>query len=694
MEDIIRIREIMGLKTFLKEGLYGLTKMLLMESTPVGDYMNVLKSALKKNLQNLTEEEIEYLGKLVDEYNLRYGDEFGNLNFAGKIDNEIRTALKNVFDTQGDDMLSELLAGTARSIERSSVAKKGLEGVVTLDQAFQDILKNEKIVDTLMSSDGTLLGAYDMLVFFYQKGGVRNSTLPPELLIIIKDKLQGLAKELPDDNIVKNYMNDVIDQIDEVVEGEIKQFTEEEIQQIKNEIPNIKNSIDNPVDPVIIDVTDDWKIDLGSGEDIGTGIPPGTMREQAIEAVMRDMEKKCKVGFCKTMVAYWKKDNKRFNDMWSYIYQKLSTNIKPKAQSRFYAQAPQNLIDEYELILKEFGKKDTPFTPQDYISLGDEIYEKMRKSGELGVFGGVFTPLRDIGVFTSKDMMYRTLGYVTLGTDPFKGGWTFKGMWDRWWKMNLVWFPVVLIHNIIESGKGSDDPTETGLDQAINLIIETGEDVALLGFAPGPRIFLEGAMSYINKKAGGSKYVDYPTLVDFLNKRYGWTENQIYDNLINKNLVRTFRDSTPPYTQVSGATDIFAVANGKYEIINKTIIGGLIKPKVVFTPEGSLTPNVTTTKTAKIDKEARNEIKKIIGEESLISSSIKINLLKNKVIDFDKQESLEEAGTTYTILVYKATNVQDKKAEIKLNYDLWVAAGKPELKSQENWDKYVKITML
>ena len=47
MEEVLRIRELMGLKSFLKEGLYGLTKMLLKEDTTIGELMLAFKTALR-----------------------------------------------------------------------------------------------------------------------------------------------------------------------------------------------------------------------------------------------------------------------------------------------------------------------------------------------------------------------------------------------------------------------------------------------------------------------------------------------------------------------------------------------------------------------------------------------------------------------------------------------------------------------
>ena len=106
-----------------------------------------------------------------------------------------------------------------------------------------------------------------------------------------------------------------------------------------------------------------------------------------------------------------------------------------------------------------------------------------------------------------------------------------------------------------------------------------------------------------------------------------------------------------------------------------------------------MTPKIEE-KTAKIDRAARTEIKDLIANESFISDSIGLTLLKKKNIDFDRQETVDDGGTKVTILVYKAVNTQDAKAEISINYDAWVAAQKPEIKTEENFNKYVKIKLI
>jgi len=695
IQEILRIKNLMGLKKPLKEGMYRITKMLLNEDTGYGNIMKIYEKLFAKTTQQLDETEQICLKNFIDEYNQRFGDEFGNLQFTGKIDGLTRDAFQRLVREESDDVIVELFSGAVKRVERFNLAKENFN-LINSDQYINDFLKERKIDPAnMLNADGEPLSALDILIYINNNGGdLRKSNLPLDSYDVLKSEFEYMISQLPPDNPISKNMTDIIDQIDEIQTGEAKLPSSDEIADIVDNLPTIKNSIENPKEVLILDATDDWTIDLGGGDDIGLGGSAVNKRKEAINAVMVDMEKKCKVGFCKTMVAYWKKDNKKFEDMWSYIYQKLSTGMKSKAQSTFEASISQNVIDEYQLILKEFSKQDTPVTPDQYIELGEQIYKKMKDSGQLGVFGGAFTPFKDMGVFTSKDMMYRSLGYVLLGSDPFKGGWTFKGMLDRWWKLNLIWFPVVLTHNIVEAGKGSEDPTTSGLDQFIDLMLSTAKDTVLLGFAPGPRLFMEGFFAFVNEKTAGSKYVDLPTLVKYLNSQHGWTENQIYDNIINTGHVTTFRDKTPAYTRVSGATDIYAIANGKYEIVVKNILKGLFSNKVTFTPEGSLTPQPEKDKTAKIDREARTEIKKIIADESFISDSIGKNLIGNKNVDFDRQETLDENGTKSTLLIYKVVNSLDKKAEVTLNYDAWVAAGKPEIKTIENWNKYVKVKIL
>ena len=691
--EILKIKKLMGLTSKLNEGFYGTNKLLLMEETGYGEAMDIYKRLLRKTTQALSEEEKRYLKSLIDEYNARFADEAGSINFEGKMTPDIRLRLNGFLAAETSDMITNVFDGAIRRAERQLVSQNAIDQMKLANDFYEDIM-GRPISDDVLNADGSPISILDTLKFIYQKGGVRNSSLPLDFQTILRNELAAISPMLDEVTPVRKYVDDVIDQIDEIEDpSTVRLAPAEEIAVITNNISGIKNSLENPIEQVTLDLTDDWRISFDE-DDLGLGRTPNEVRKQAIDAVMRDMESKCKVGFCKTMVAYYKKDSKKFNDMWAYIYQKLESGIKPVARAEFEAGAPAALINEYELILKQFEKLDTPLTPNDYIKLGEEIYTKMKETGQLGVFGGTFSPLTsDIRVFTSKDMLYRTLGYVTLGSDPFKGGWTFQGMWSRWWKMNLIWFPIIFTKNLIDAGKGSDDPTETALEQFGELLLNTAKNTALLGLAPGPRVFFEGAIYYMNQKMKGSKYVDYPTLVDYLNKQHGWTENQVYDNLINKGLVRTFRDRTPAYTQISGATDVYAVANGKYEIVNETYVGGIINPKIVFTPEGQLTPK-KEEKTAKIDREARTEIKELIANESFISDSIGLTLLKKKNIDFDRQETVDDGGTKVTILVYKAVNTQDAKAEISINYDAWIAAQKPEIKTEENFNKYVKIKLI
>ena len=80
--EILRIKKLMGLKPTLREGFYGTNKLLLMEATIIGDIMQAYKTILKKTTQELSDLEKTYLRNLIDEYNARFGDEYGNINFT------------------------------------------------------------------------------------------------------------------------------------------------------------------------------------------------------------------------------------------------------------------------------------------------------------------------------------------------------------------------------------------------------------------------------------------------------------------------------------------------------------------------------------------------------------------------------------------------------------------------------------
>ena len=102
-------------------------------------------------------------------------------------------------------------------------------------------------------------------------------------------------------------------------------------------------------------------------------------------------------------------------------------------------------------------------------------------------------------------------------------------------------------------------------------------------------------------------------------------------------------------------------------------------------------PIVKNDVSIKIDKKNRNEIEKILARESYYSSSIKTNLVKSKIISFDRQETQVTNINQYKILVFKATNTKDQKIEIWFNYDDWIGNAKPNISSKLNFDRFVSI---
>lgn len=208
LTEINRMRNLMGLKNSISESFLN-KKILLKEGNTIGQIMEELNVIFRKEFKDLTQEELENLSKLVDEYNSRFPD--NKIEFKNGLDNLGIKKLTNFISTEVTTVLDEFFNNTVTSIYRSGIADKAF---VSVDDAVKNILKTS---DTTFITPEGALDTFGALSFIYQKGGVKNSEISREYLILIKDRLQGLSKELSPDNAFKKYMNDVVVQIDEVV---------------------------------------------------------------------------------------------------------------------------------------------------------------------------------------------------------------------------------------------------------------------------------------------------------------------------------------------------------------------------------------------------------------------------------------------------------------------------------------------
>jgi hypothetical protein len=138
--EILRIKKLMGLKPTLKEGFYGLNKLLLNEETGYGEAMQIIKSLVKKTTQNLTDLEKKYLKQMIQEFNQKYGDEYGDLVDEGKMTDLIRTNLTKMLNEVSDNDTINFFSGVIQRITRDDLATTGLKSITTMDDAFKQLM--------------------------------------------------------------------------------------------------------------------------------------------------------------------------------------------------------------------------------------------------------------------------------------------------------------------------------------------------------------------------------------------------------------------------------------------------------------------------------------------------------------------------------------------------------------------------
>jgi len=270
--EISRIHELMGIKTPINESLLH-NKILLKEGTGIGEIMDIYKSIFKKGAVELTEEESKYLRNLVDEYNLRFPN--SKIEFVNGLDNLSFRKLSDFITKQGDEILNDFFGSLSKNIYRKEISELGIKGFLSLDQAFRNLMKSEKIINGLTDSSGEVISIYDHINYIYQKGGIKNSDLPDSILTVLKDELEYLIKDpkklgtLSNDDPFKKYCSDIVSQIDETQNSTVAKVDPEiplKVKEIQDTIPpNVNNIEDVPVNQTI-NKTDNVNINFKSDD--------------------------------------------------------------------------------------------------------------------------------------------------------------------------------------------------------------------------------------------------------------------------------------------------------------------------------------------------------------------------------------------------------------------------------------------
>lgn len=158
LTEINRMRNLMGLKNSISESFLN-KKILLKEGNTIGQIMEELNVIFRKEFKDLTQEELENLSKLVDEYNSRFPD--NKIEFKNGLDNLGIKKLTNFISTEVTTVLDEFFNNTVTSIYRSGIADKAF---VSVDDAVKNILKTS---DTTFITPEGALDTFGALSFIY-----------------------------------------------------------------------------------------------------------------------------------------------------------------------------------------------------------------------------------------------------------------------------------------------------------------------------------------------------------------------------------------------------------------------------------------------------------------------------------------------------------------------------------------------
>jgi len=699
--EVLRIKKLMGLKPTLKEGFYGLNKLLLNEETGYGEAMQIIKSLVKKTTQNLTDLEKKYLKQMIQEFNQKYGDEYGDLVDEGKMTDLIRTNLTKMLNEVSDNDTINFFSGVIQRITRDDLATTGLKSITTMDDAFKQLMDGSMSNFSRTNPDGSVVDAsfLDSLRYIYRQGSLRNADLPEELINELEGKVLGAIDEIPADEPMAKYLLDLKDQIDEIRSGEGKLPTTEEITDITNNVSSVKTNLENPVTPRVIS-DPDVDIEIGNGSSIIDDAEQ-TLGGQTAEEIDKNlrktfvegMRKSCKSRFCSTMTAYYYGAPEKFNSMWEELLIQINDRIKVKISGDVDPLLDQKLLEMSER-LKYLQTTKKVFTRDDYIKIGEAVYNKWKS----GTFGEKFSLG---GLFGTKEQGFYTIARTFLGQDVYSGKFlTRSELIKRWALINGLVLTYHVGSILYEVNFGADDPNKTDkqiIEDGIDDIV--GDLVSLVGGPPVWRLGIEAVINTFQMFMPSSTYVNEEDLVEWIKNdsktRYapGYTDLEVYDNIINnKEVTVTYdKESKAPSTIVKGITDpSFIYYNGTYTN-DKT---GESSYTVNFRPLGSK-KSTKQIKSKGVDKAIIEQLESTIATNSAISSFIKDRLTgviksHKKWIDFKKQmiESTDQGNSE--ILIFDWKDIDGVESSFAFNYTKWKNEGALDLKEVANWNKYVK----
>ena len=690
-EEIKRSLILMGLPSSISPKL---TEAFLAAAAgnPIVEFVNILKSGMKKGeVGTLTREEKKAIVAFADEAGSLDSsfDEFGDV--GERLTKDQITILKNFLDNTQSWQVERVVAYGSMVFTNTELYIR----YINAEELLFDALQRE-LDDLGAGADAEMQTLKDLF----------NATRDMDLGALerqeLADKALIIAEKLSDDNPYKSLIRDTAQNElqkseRQVANGttlaptgdEFSQVTKKEIDELQDAAKKGEEITEDPFEDIVFRGLEDLEEEIGEEEAI-------TLEEAAQKAFMEKMNQTCKTKFCGTMYAYWKGKSPKFQQMWDITVKELEKLMKTSTGESL-SRIPKETQDTYNIILKKFKDKNTPLTLDQYMKLGEKIYEKWKT-------GGFWERFSLSGLFGTGRQSFYTVARFSLGSDLYTGTWSFKAAVKRWAPFNALMLLWSIGTGVYELKVGSDDPNKTEEEILRESIVRWFKNSIATGFglAPLPRLAMEGLVEGFKFFLPDSTYVNKEDLIEYLKENSlktqgtAWTIIEINDNIFNKKGVTVYfgPDDNPPITQIKGITDpLYSMANGRY-FFEKT---GDFTYKLVFIPEGQKKPKVEEEKTDELDKKSIQNIEDLIATNSILSPFIKDRLtgiIKNhkKHLDFKSQKKMaSDDGTEAIVLIFEyKDNVADKNVMIAFNYTRYKKMNNPDLNSAQNWDSLVK----
>jgi hypothetical protein len=659
-------------------------------TNPILEFMAILKTAMKKgDVEVLTAEERRAIAAFADELQgQKVIDDFGDV--GERLTKDQLTILKNYFS--GTRIYKGIDIAYASMIYHNTTAT--IRYLEVEEEIFESLERQlAEVSDNSTEELKTVRDLFD---------AAKDNELSPAVRAELAEKAKVVAAKLEEDNIYKKLILDTADNeaakaerqakngnVYLVTDDEIGKVTDEGIQQLKDAADTGLSKMEDEFEDIVFRGIEDLEEEIGEEEAV-------SLEEAAQKAFMERMNQTCKSKFCGTMYAYWKGKSPKFDSMWDIMVKELEKMMKTST-GQSLSRIPKETEDTYNIILKKFKEGNTPLTLDQYMTLGQKVYDKWSK-------GGIWERFSLSGLFGTGRQSMVTLGRFSLGSDLYTGKWTLKSSIKRWAPFNALWLLWSIGVGVYELKVGSDDPNKTTEDILKEAVVDWVKNSVATGFglALAPRLAMEGLIEGFQFLLPPSTYVNKEDLIEYLKKNSlssqgtAWTILEINDNIFNKKGVKVYfgPDDEPPITQITGIKDpAYSIANGRY-YFEKT---GDFSYKLVFIPEGQKKPKVEEEKTDELDKKSIQNIEDQIATNSIMTPFIKDRLtgiIKNhkKHLDFKSQKkmSTDDGGIAIVLIFEYKDNVTDKSEMFAFNYTKYKTLVNPDLKSATTWDTIVK----